>query len=273
MSSLMDAVSAIGADDLGRLTGLLKADPTLTTQRLGEEAPGEQRNWQLLHVLVRNPPPGADQLLRSLLEAGADPNAPDTDPDGDLPILISAAHGHTSLVKQLVDAGADLERSPGHGYGMPALATALFCGNVETAELLASSGAELDYPSKAALGRLAALREYDENDGERWSAFLFSCKTGQLDVVRYLVDSGIDVSIYPPGSDWGGIGASGLHWAVAHGHAKLARWLVDAGTPVDIKDDAFDNTPLGWALQDGNSAMVRLMRELGASDTEAIGPD
>jgi len=54
---------------------------------------------------------------------------------------------------------------------------------------------------------LQQLRMHDEDHGERWGAFLSACKTGQLDVVQYLVPRGIDVTIYPPGDEWGGIGA------------------------------------------------------------------
>lgn len=40
----------------------------------------------------------------------------------------------------------------------------------------------------------------------------------------------------------------GLHWAAYGGHSEIVRLLLERGAPVDARDRAFDNTPLGWAL-------------------------
>ena len=130
----------------------------------------------------------------------------------------------------------------------------------------------LPYDLTAGLGRVDELKRREETDSERWSGFLLACKNGQLDVVRYLVPRGIDLTIYPPGEDWGGIGASGLHWAATHGHPSLVRFLVEAGTPVDIVDDVYGNTPLGWVLMDGDEDMAALLLELGADRSAALTP-
>lgn len=132
--------------------------------------------------------------------------------------------------------------------------------------------ASLPFDLAAGLGLVGELKRREESHSERWSGFLFACKNGRLDVVRYLVPRGVDLTIYPPGEDWGGIGASGLHWAATHGHGELARWLVDHGTPVDIVDDVYGNTPLGWVLMDGDEDMAALLLELGADRDAALTP-
>jgi hypothetical protein len=42
--------------------------------------------------------------------------------------------------------------------------------------------------------------------------------------------------------------ATALHWAGFHGNAEMARVLLQHGAPVNVKDDEYDGTPLGWAL-------------------------
>jgi ankyrin repeat protein len=149
------------------------------------------------------------------------------------------------------------------------IGAALFDGRLEDARKLIAPDELLDFDVAAGLGLLDRLKVVEEDHSERWSGFLLACKNGQLDVVKYLVPRGIDLTIYPPGSDWGGIGASGLHWAATHGHPELVRWLVAAGTPVDIVDDVYENTPLGWVLLDGDDAMAKILLELGADRSRA----
>ncbi|MGI9605180.1 MAG: ankyrin repeat domain-containing protein [Acidimicrobiales bacterium] len=199
----------------------------------------------------------------STLDAGFDPNTPVGD-DGDLALCWAGAYGRLEIVAALLDAGADIDAAPAHGMGGPALSDALYENQIDTARALADAGASVGYESAAALGMIDQVRRHEENHGERWGAFLSACKTGQLEVVKYLVPRGIDVAIYPPGDEWGGIGASGLHWAAAGGHIELVCWLVDAGTPIDIVDDTFDNTPLGWVLLDDDERTAAALIELGA---------
>lgn len=212
---------------------------------------------------------GDVQAVRGLLDAGADPNE-FVGEQGDLALCWAAAHGRSDIVELLIERGAQVDAVPSHGLGGPALRDALFANETETARALVSAGAEVDFASAAALGVIDRVRNHDEDHAERWGAFLGACRTGQIDVVQYLVPRGIDVAIYPPGDEWGGIGASGLHWAASGGHEDLVRWLVAAGTPVDIVDDTFGNTPLGWVLLDGDEAMARLLVGLGAEPSRAL---
>lgn len=219
----------------------------------------------VLHVIERGDLAG----LSALLAGGLDPARP-VDPDGDLALCWAAAYGRVEMVELLAAHGAPLDATPVHGMGGPALSDALFAGQTATAQRLAELGATVDFASAAALGRLEEVGAVEETDDQRWGAFLLACKNGQLDVVRHLVRRGLDLTVYPPGDEWGGIGASGLHWAVAGGHTELARYLVLAGTPVDIVDDVYANTPLGWALLDGDDQMVALLESLGARRDLAV---
>ena len=43
-------------------------------------------------------------------------------------------------------------------------------------------------------------------------------------------------------------GETGLHQAAYGGHATIVKMLLNKKAPVDVKDNRFHNTPLGWAL-------------------------
>ena len=205
--------------------------------------------------------------VEAALDDGFDPDSPLG--DGDLALCWAGAYGQVEIVELLLGRGASVDARPDHGMGGPALADALFENQMEAARVLVSAGAEVDYASAAALGLLDRMIGHEETHSERWGAFLSACKTGQVAVAQYLVPRGIDVAIYPPGDEWGGIGASGLHWAASAPNVELARWLVAEGTPVDIVDDTFGNTPLGWALLDGHDEVAEALLQLGADPTRA----
>jgi len=43
-------------------------------------------------------------------------------------------------------------------------------------------------------------------------------------------------------------GETALHWAAMIGNAVLVRQLLEKGAPMDIKDEKYEATPIGWAL-------------------------
>ena len=221
-----------------------------------------------LPTVLRAVRSGEIATVNELLAQGYDPNTPVGD-DGEILLCWAASYGHVPIVELLIENGADVDAVPAHGHGGPPLSDAIFEGHLDAARVIADAGAQVDYAHAAALGLMDQLEAHDETDDERWAGFLAACKTGQADIVEYLVDRGIDLEIYPPGNEYGGIGASGLHYAASCNHPELVEWLVGAGTPVDIVDDTFENTPLGWALLDNNDLVAELLIRLGADPSLA----
>src|SRR5580765_4313129 len=60
-------------------------------------------------------------------------------------------------------------------------------------------------------------------------------------VVPFLLHKGMEVCARPHRE-------TGLHWAAYGGHSDIVKLLLKRKSPVDVKDDRFGATPLGWAL-------------------------
>lgn len=54
-------------------------------------------------------------------------------------------------------------------------------------------------------------------------------------------------------------GATGLHWAAINGHRKTVELLVTRGANIDIRDERFDSTPEGWAIEGGHADIAELL--------------
>ncbi|GAB4361988.1 MAG: hypothetical protein OHK0021_06040 [Bryobacter sp.] len=69
-------------------------------------------------------------------------------------------------------------------------------------------------------------------------------------------------------------GATALHWASLLGKPGLVRALVAAGAPLNLPDQQYDSTPLGWAQhgldsppngnQGGQAEVIAILQEAGA---------
>src|SRR5688572_30074714 len=49
-----------------------------------------------------------------------------------------------------------------------------------------------------------------------------------------------------PGLAFGGTAL--LHWAAFHGNTEMAREILQYDPPLELRDDDFGSTPLGWAI-------------------------
>jgi ankyrin repeat protein len=58
--------------------------------------------------------------------------------------------------------------------------------------------------------------------------------------------------------------ATALHFAAINGQIEAARWLLDHGADLEAHDSEFHATPLSWANEKGQTAMVQFLVERGA---------
>ncbi|WP_165073236.1 ankyrin repeat domain-containing protein [Paludisphaera rhizosphaerae] len=237
----------MGDVDLAR--EILEAEPTIDVSASARFV----YSYSFLMLAVSK---GDLDMVRLLIDRGADLRSTDDD-IGYQALGIAAADGRTAFVELLLDRGADIDHED--WSGRTALAEAAAFGHDEAVALLIARGARRSLPDAAYLGdealvarlladgadpgrepdfasplRIAVKRGHAAivarllNAGpvENWSGYSSdrtmvaeAAATGRLDVVRVLVDHGLDPR------EVGGDGLSPLEWAEREGHAEVADYL------------------------------------------------
>lgn len=152
--------------------------------------------------------------VRAALAAGADPDAPCPDLDGETALhLAAAARGERAaeVVAQLLRAGADPLRRARAGTPVD---TAAEVGHTAALErLLRAAGGDPD------LGRTRGLTPLHRAAGR-----------GHIGAVRLLLDAGADPNLPGPG------GETPLHAAAGAGHAEVVHLLLARGADPSLQD-------------------------------------
>ncbi len=195
---------AVHAGDVEAIQRLLRGDPALATARLVGQSGG---TGTPLHLVADWPGcfPNGPQIVRLLIDAGADPNALTTSrdaqpgPGSETPLHYAASSDDADVAEALIDAGADIE-VPGGSIGTP-LDNAVGYGCWDVARLLVTRGARVDKAWHAAalgmLGRLETLLGSDPPAEQVSQAFWHACAGGQRRAAEYLLSRGADLNWEP----------------------------------------------------------------------------
>lgn len=187
-----------------------------------------------------------------LLDAGADVNAESAAYGGHSTTLgLTATSVHpaiagvqTELMQLLLDRGAAVDGGD--------VVSSLRNGRGPAAEYLAGQGVRLDLEAAAGVGRLDLVKRFFDARGNlrppatrqmMVDGFVWACGFGKTSVVDFLLERGVNVAATLKHH-----GQTGLHAAAAGGHVDTVRLLLRRRAPVDVRDDRFGGTPLGWAL-------------------------
>jgi hypothetical protein len=257
------AVDAIVSGDVATLSRLLRERSELIRMRSMRK-----HHSTLLHYVGANgvegfrqrTPKNAMQVCELLLDAGAEVDAPADMYGGSTTVGLVATSSHprdagvqNPLIDLLVARGARVDR-PGAGGGenYPLINCALANGRPGAAEHLASLGVPIDLEAAAGIGRLDVVRTFFDEDGgltngatkaQMHDGFSWACEYGQTDVVRFLLDRGMDVTArLRPHQQ------TGLHWAAYSGYVETVKELLAHGAPLEVRDQSFETRPVGWAL-------------------------
>jgi ankyrin repeat protein len=260
VSAFESAVDAIVAGDAAGLRRLLRAHPGLVRARSTRD-----HGSTLLHYVSANgvedfrqaTPTNIVEIARILLDAGADVNATSEAYGGGSTALGLAATSihpeqagvQIALLETLLERGGRIEQGAAADDGS-AVTGCLANGQPDAAQFLVSRGAVLNLEGAAGLGRLDVVETFVDAAGglvqgattkQMASGFLYACGYGHTNVVRFLLEKGID-------PDTRVHGESGLHWSSFGPRPDVARLLLDRGADVHLRDGRFNSTPLDWTL-------------------------
>ena len=193
-------------------------------------------------------------IVKMLLEHGADPNIPDSDGNTVLMEAVRWNRDSTrettnefrSLTNFLIDKGADPNRQ--NAKGETALILAANIDNPSTVQLLLSRGAD---PNRAMInGSTALLSLVDQNDTARRNRLL---------IIDTLLDAGANPNIRAKSN-----GITPLLTALDHRDDRAVESLLKHGSDVNAADRD-GTTPLHKAVERGSAAVIPILIEKGAA--------
>lgn len=173
-------------------------------------------------------------------------------------LILATSKGHLDIVKYLVKAGADVNIRDNQYNEAKASVAPNLDEYVEpaghTVLMIPSANGDLDmvqYLVKSGVDINA-----QNNVGE--TALMFATRRGgRFDVVRFLVKSGADINSKCA------YGTTTLMWASYGGYLDIVRFLVKEGADINHQSDN-ENTALTWASDKGHLDVVRFLVEEGA---------
>jgi ankyrin repeat protein len=253
------AVDAVVGGDIDKLRRLLRDHPELATARSSRG-----HGATLLHYVSANgvegyrqrTPPNIVEITRLLLDAGADVNAgANCYGANDRTIYLAATSMHPEqagvmidLLEILLAVGADIGRREGE-WGI--VRSCLANGQGEAAAWLAEHGAELDLEEAAGVGSVDVVKRFVAEDGslqngataaQLRAGFQWAAAYGRPDVVRLLIDRGVDAKMVVEED------SNALHWAAYGGNREVVDLLLAHGVPANIREKAHGGTPIDWAV-------------------------
>ena len=236
-----------------------------------------------MNKLLKAAEKGDANKVAKFIKKGADVNFSDN--VGWTPLFRAAQKGHVEVVKMLLDAGAEIEKTTS---GITPLCWAADSGKTDVVKLLLERGANVNAIGKknapalyhaADIGYKDLVKVLLENgahvnaqteDEYRWTPLHVAVSSrfspygitdhekNRAEVVSLLLDFGADVSI-PEDTN----GFTALHLACQVGRSDLVEMLLDHNAEIN----AIDNngmTPLLWAAAEEKMGCVQILLDRGA---------
>ncbi|MCJ1346752.1 hypothetical protein MMC31_004970 [Peltigera leucophlebia] len=206
-------------------------EPSLSDIEEGKKRPGTLLYYAALFGLVDTVKFLQDQKDFNLNEVGGKYGTA---------LQAACAHGHLSIVRCLVDYGADIDIQGGEYTGC-ALSRAAYKGHLEILNLLLDRGADT-----------AIVDEHGD------TPLMNAIYDGYIEVARTLLDRGANHAIANR------TGLSPLGLAAYKGHLEIVKILLDKGADTAVVDED-GNTPLMNSIYEGHIEVARTLLKRGAN--------
>jgi uncharacterized protein len=224
-------IEAIQIGDADTLRNVLTEHPGLAAARLVDEKGGSST---ALHAAADWPGffPNGPEIVRILIEAGADPNvAVEGSWHAETALHWAASSDDVEVARALIDGGADIEAPGASIAGGTPLDDAIGYGCWQVARLLVERGARVDKLwHAAALGMHARAEELVASaaptEQQLTDAFWQACHGGQRRMAEYLLDLGADLNGTP---SWGDSTPLDVAESTGTGREALLTWLRERG--------------------------------------------
>ncbi|KAJ8928238.1 hypothetical protein NQ314_019188 [Rhamnusium bicolor] len=163
----------------------------------------------------------------------------DKDENGTTALMVAATKGRSSMVRELLNHGADPNIEDNDGW------TALLC---------AAKEGHLDIVCQL----MEHITDIDHRDMGGWTALMWATYKGRTEVAILLIERGADVNAH------GHYHISSLLWAAGRGHIQIIEALIHHGAKVNV-GDKYGTTALIWACRKGFTEIVELLLKAGAN--------
>jgi ankyrin repeat protein len=221
-----------------------------------------------LEVALRG---GHTDVVRLLIKARADVNAPHESGGKGVLVTVGSALGSIEGVKMLLEAGADVNSSAG-SFGSP-LQTALHFEQDEMVRFLLKAGADVNahggYYGNALAAAVCMRRkdiaqllldsgaDVNAQVDQRGGALIAAISTKRKDFVQLILDAGAEVNAQ------GGFHGSALIAAVGTKRKDIIQLLLESGADVNARVDKHDSALIA-AVYAGDKDIVQLLLDSGA---------
>ena len=111
---------------------------------------------------------------------------------------------------------------------------------------------------------LLASWSYAQQDEFTADQLLEAARSGNLERITQIVDSGVDINSKTE------YGSTALFFACDRGHLEVVKYLLKTGAEVDAKDSFYNATPLTWAQANGHDEITLLLLKAGAEGADDI---
>ncbi len=223
---------------------------------------------------------GELRTATALVLAGATLNRP---ADQESPLHLAAQYGDADLLRVMLEHGADLNhkitRTQGDltGTGMNALFSAVLGNNVSTLEHLHQQGLDIHAcdssrpfsqtpMQKAAFAGSLECFEYlhthggdiGQRYGNGFSYLHAAANRGHLKLVKYILDQGVDINATNKAE------ITPIMSAGMGKHADVIRYLADRGADINAQDNYFRRTIMHHVTAMGDAELVEYLTSKGA---------